>query len=496
MEWWHIDRVRRRRCHLCRLNQWSSRLGYRKRPRRRSKRLIEILHNQTLPNLLPLPLKVPLQVFVTPINPFVQAVYIYRGNENVSYPHSISSMDSIPLELTNAIVGDLESKADFLACRLVCKRLNAVATCRAFRVIKLVPEEESIQVIQNLVARPDLSVYVREVFYQDNEGQDFDNRELSLLTLWFNRMILTSTCKTVEVMIAITSCFLHLSKFENLVNLRLKFPYKSPQLYEHEASCNGRLQTAIFEVLASTTPPKKLRRLCILGILSLPHYSVHLPGFAEFLKPIENLDLLVASDHSSDYQSDYGDQLYYRFWTIDIPVFLKSPTSLKSLAIFTDRNHVYPDRETWDSLFYPNLTTLRLRNICFYGSPNTGAENFIVRHAASLTSLWICNCMIGNYDDDPNPKTSAKVLYRFGEKLTNLKDFSLFPTPGRMQHTKFRDIDLRRVAHCLGGQGYKSLLKDEDSESTDVEAYQSLQNAVNLRRRLENSCFEVFSGVL
>lgn len=390
-------------------------------------------------------------------------------------------MDSIPLELTNAIVDDLEHKADFLACRLVCKSLKAVATCRAFRVIKLVPEEESILVIRNLVARPDLSVYVKEINYHDTEGRDFDNRESSLLCFGLSYV----TCPTVEAMTAITSCFLHLSKFPNLVHLRLQFPNRISQLYEHEVSCNGRLQTSIFEALATATPPKKLRRFDVMGILALPHYSVVLPGFAEFLKPIEILSLVVASDHSPDYQSVYGDRLHHHFWTIDIPVFLKSPTSLTSLAIFSDRDHLYPDRETWDSLFFSNLTALRLRNICFHGSPDTGAENFIVRHAASLTSLWISTCVIANYDDEPNPKTSAGVLNHFAEKLTNLKDFNLFPTPDPTQQTKFQDTELRYFMHLLGGQGYRSFSSDQESKGTDVEAYQSLQNAVTLRRGSE-----------
>ena len=133
----------------------------------------------------------------------------------------------------------------------------------------------------------------------------------------------------------------------------------------------------------------------------------------------------MASDYSSEYHSTYGDQLYNRFWLCDIPVFLKSPASLTSLSIFTDRDHLYPDHETWDSLSHPNLTTLRLRNICFYGPSDTGAEGFIVRHAASLTTLSISTCMISNYENDPNPKISADVLHHFQKDLINLKDFTL-----------------------------------------------------------------------
>lgn len=291
-------------------------------------------------------------------------------------------------------------------------------------------------------------------------------------------------------MTATTSCFLHLSKFENLIGLRLQFPTRFSELYEHEASCNGRLQTSIFEALATSSPPKKLQRLDIVGILALPHYSVHLPGFEEFLKPIQTLCLTVASDHSSHYQSVYGNQLYNRFWRNDIPVFLKSPTSLTTLTIFTDRDYLYPDQATWDSLSYPNLTTLRLRNICFYGPPNTGIEGFIVRHAASLTKLAISTCVIANYENDPNPKTSTDVLYHFQEKLKNLKEFTLVPTPGQMRQTKVqRDIDVNYLAHLIGGQEYKSLLDDNESESagTDIEAYQHLQNTIHSRRRSEQS---------
>jgi hypothetical protein len=137
----------------------------------------------------------------------------------------------------------------------------------------------------------------------------------------------------------------------------------------------------------------------------------------------------------------------------------------------------------WDSLSHPNLTTLRLRNICFYGPSDTGAEGFIVRHAASLTALSISTCMIGNYENDPNPKISADVLYHFQENLINLKHFTLFPTPGQMSQTKPRDFNYKRF---MGGQEYKSLLDHKESEpGTDVEAYESLQNIIKSRRLKE-----------
>lgn len=78
-------------------------------------------------------------------------------------------MDSIPLELTDAIVDELETKADFLACRLVCKELKALATPRAFRVINLIPNKEIIQVVLGLVARPDLSFHIKEIVYHNRE---------------------------------------------------------------------------------------------------------------------------------------------------------------------------------------------------------------------------------------------------------------------------------------------------------------------------------------
>jgi len=96
--------------------------------------------------------------------------------------------------------------------------------------------------------------------------------------------------------------------------------------------------------------------------------------------------------------------------------------------------------------------------------------------------------MIGNYENDPNPKISADVLYHFQEGLINLKDFTLFPTPGQMSRTKPRDWNYKYFARLMGGQEYKSLLDHKESESepgTDVEAYESLQNIIKSRRRLK-----------
>ena len=77
------------------------------------------------------------------------------------------SHDSTPLGLTNSIVVDLENKADFLACRQPLGLQKVENHSNFSNVIKLVPEEGSIQIIRNLVARPDLSVHVKEISYHD-----------------------------------------------------------------------------------------------------------------------------------------------------------------------------------------------------------------------------------------------------------------------------------------------------------------------------------------
>lgn len=284
------------------------------------------------------------------------------------------------------------------------------------------------------------------------------------------------------------SCFLHLSKFENLESLHFHFAddRRFPsELHGHEAARNKRLQTAIFKAIGTSPPPKKLRYLEIVGILALPHYSVHFPGFAKFLEPIQTLWLTVASDCSADYQSVYEIQLFNCFWMNDIPIFLKSPTSLTTLMIFTDRDHLFPDHATWDNLSFPNLSTLKLRSICFYGPPDTGAEGFIVRHAATLTKLEIDTCMIANYDHNPNPKTSADVLHHFQAELKNLQEFTVVPTPGQTPPPKTRDISIKYLSHLLGGQGYKCPLDHNQDQGTDVYVYESLQDSIKSRRRLE-----------
>jgi hypothetical protein len=95
--------------------------------------------------------------------------------------------------------------------------------------------------------------------------------------------------------------------------------------------------------------------------------------------------------------------------------------------------------------------------------------------------------MIANYGHDSNPKISSAVLYHFQEKLKNLKDLSLFPTPGQLQANKSR-VDIKYFAHLIGGQGYQALLDDNQS-GTDMEIYQTLQNAVNSGRQSEEESY-------
>ena len=75
--------------------------------------------------------------------------------------------------------------------------------------------------------------------------------------------------------------------------------------------------------------------------------------------------------------------------------------------------------------------------------------------------------------------------FRF-ETTVAERALTLFPTPGQMSQTKPRDLNYKYFARLMGGQEYKSLLDNKESEpGTDVEAYESLQNIIKSRPRLK-----------
>jgi hypothetical protein len=278
------------------------------------------------------------------------------------------------------------------------------------------------------------------------------------------------TVDTIEQSVRI---FSHLHLFPALETLRLHFPssYEHCDIGMSDSDDDGGgeddpeifmtdvriLQIKILVELANfSTKPNALnniRTFHIHGLITQPNRGARLDGFKTFLQGITNLSISTVADSKRGYALDES-RSYRSFWTKDIIPFLTAPIDLTSFQLLTDFliATVGPSCTVWDSMNWPNLRSASLGGIIFNDSFKdettrndplsiTGVEAFLLRHP-SLVELELQNCFLSiNIPEFPSPRMWADIFEGFGDKLVNLKKFTLYPIPFRPYHHNYEDYD-------------------------------------------------------
>ncbi|KAF8152616.1 hypothetical protein B0H34DRAFT_810437 [Crassisporium funariophilum] len=372
---------------------------------------------------------------------------------------------SIPLELSNIIINNVDNKEDILACRLVSRDFLSLTTPRVFRVLNINGgDRQSTSAIIELANTPDIAEHVRVIVYRHNDDDDDED------------------------MVAMAASSLsHLGKFALLESIRFYFPNTYVEWGPDEMSTDRRTQISIFESIATNPPPISLHELEIHSLLALPNPAFRLPGFADFLKPLKKLVIKTNSDDSGE--SVYCDESYMDFWKTDVARLLMSPAALTSITLDSD---LYCDGpySVWDAVTFPDLTSLHLGMIVLNNNQNIGVEKFISRHGSTLVTLELMSCPADVDQENPNPHARkwSDIWARFEQTLPRLNTFIFDPMPGRPQEgASARDgEDYRGYAYFMIESGYISLFDDPpQDEDVDRMAFEHLQDVIRARQDLE-----------
>lgn len=288
--------------------------------------------------------------------------------------------------------------------------------------------------------------------------------------------------------------FSHLHLFPALETLRLHFPssYEDCDVGLSDSDDDGGgeddpevfmtdvrvLQIKILTELANlSTKPNTLntvRTFHIHGLITQPNRGARLDALKIFLQGITNLSISTVANSKRGYVLDES-RSYRSFWTKDIIPFLTAPINLTSFQLITDfrGGTVGPGCAVWDSMNWPNLRSLSLGGIIFNDTfkdeaiPNdplsiTGVEAFLLRHPL-LVELELQNCFLSiDIPEVPSPRMWADILKGFGDKLVNLRKFTLYPIPFRPYNHNDDADDSESYDNGLG-YVHPSMFRDYDT---------------------------------
>ncbi|KAJ7026953.1 hypothetical protein C8F04DRAFT_1123774 [Mycena alexandri] len=377
----------------------------------------------------------------------------------------------LPLELFQAIAGDLQNDPSIVNLRLVSKSINSVATPLAFRVVVVSDSLQSAAAVTFLQSCDEsITSHVREVIFQgDLNGETGEDQRAAL-----------------------RNTFSGLAKFSMLESLRLNLhdTYEEELVNNEEVpECPSHfllLQREIFAGLAEN-PPSSLLSLTLNNVIAVPNEIYSEEDFHRIFRSLQKLEISVLS-----IDADEGAHLYdsaILFWDESVPPIVRSATALTSLKIYSDQPVGSMPAMSFEDMFLPHLTSLTLHRFVFGpGDP----DNFILCHKATLVRLELressIDCGIVDFGQHANyPCPWHAILARFEAELTGLHEFVFETASGPDDDMPWRDPRFKYTREDPGF-GFLDWDKPIPGEDQDLPALESLLATVNSRRNEDSSC--------
>ncbi|KAI0065710.1 hypothetical protein BV25DRAFT_1587939 [Artomyces pyxidatus] len=303
-------------------------------------------------------------------------------------------MPRLPLELLMHIV-DLVPTEDLLPLRGVSWLLCAIATPRAFRVLRHTNTLRSTIALSHLLETTDIRQYVQEVHYTNRPGlpsideleQDRGNSEVG--THLFHALQLLPQLPVLHTL-----------------SLNLAQPYNG---LNGQLGCCSIGQLAAVDALAQLDTIPTLRSLTLDNIFLHDIYS-H-PRLPNFLCGLTHLRLSAIDP----LPGLYSTPVFERVGLYIQPLLRAAADTLVSLTLH------FQDDTLIDlaMLRYPHLEHLSLQNVVFCAE--TGAEAFVLAHAPTLVSLSLTKCKTLYR----SPRGWAQIYDTFSEGLGSLREVAV-----------------------------------------------------------------------
>ena len=291
----------------------------------------------------------------------------------------------------------------------------------------------------------------------------------------------------------LASSFARIHQLPRLETIHLRFnPVYDNETFSDNEVCLS-LQASILGALAasfSARVPSKLTTLSLLNLrVSVPHPLEIFP-LQTILPTLSCLQLSAVSDWAPN-PDTFRDRWGY-FWSTLCPriVPVQTQVTLTELTLHCSTLFVgVLDGLSLHELYFPHLAVLSLRNIVF--SPIQGDEDFVLRHAATLTRLELLTCKVlvdSNRRPSPAPSTYInlagdvelslrahwdRIWDRFAAGLTALVKLDV--------DERHFDGEYRYVHHRRDVGMYVVIYAVKSRNAADVEALRRFRLAVAAR---------------
>ncbi|KAI0065703.1 hypothetical protein BV25DRAFT_1836006 [Artomyces pyxidatus] len=355
----------------------------------------------------------------------------------------------------------LMPRADLLSLRAVDKALHALATPAIFRELKCTSAARSTAALRALIGSS-VGEHVEKIEYRDWHAGKRVGR-ISDVPTYYDEQITVR-----EDLVAIIALLPALPALHSLA-----FVFDPTVNFGNILRGHLALQGNVFAALAALPSPLSLRTLVLDNLLP---YTDDYPALLAIFRGLQ--DLTVTCHHANWNPAN-------AFYSITLPTLLRAPAdTLTSLSLRSTRDIGFPPGISLSGLRYPRLTHLSLECIVF--DENTGVEEFILTHAATLTSLSLNYCRIARPERGGIPGRPWVVVYgALSAGLDNLRHLKV--EEESLDGGQGGDYVLRyaMTVRSWGPQStanwHASSGGDKVADAAALEAF----SAVVLRRRLE-----------
>ncbi|KAI0267382.1 hypothetical protein BC834DRAFT_871106 [Gloeopeniophorella convolvens] len=283
-------------------------------------------------------------------------------------------MPSLPIELFRSVAARVESQPDLLRLRLTNSTLCKFATPLAFRSIRVVSKNESVESLLHILDYPPLSRHVCEVVYQYKEVTTGEMGPHGLCGL--NSVLFIKALA-------------RLSLFPALESLVLNFGTHPPVNFTAtQVPPHIMLQIITFTALLDAAPsPLPLKTLKLTKLLSVPEKHIFAKSIVNFCAPLTSLTIETISPFPDLPLTDA------RWVSLSVRPIFHSGALSSSLVSLTMHHSVLRSADTpvpFAHIHPPHLAHLSLQRIHFWS--DEGTEAFILRHAATLAEMRLFLC--------------------------------------------------------------------------------------------------------
>ncbi|KAH9016675.1 hypothetical protein EDB83DRAFT_228465 [Lactarius deliciosus] len=301
---------------------------------------------------------------------------------------------NLPFEILAAIFEKVDDVRDIWHLRTANRAFCAATTPIAFRNLSVITTKRSAQNLGRLFDVPDIADHVRQVTFHDT---DPDKRGMAVKYgaffpegLWW-RVVKSDITSAVRKLASSFSRVHQLPRLET-INLTFYPRYGNRRLTNEQDRSSLLLQSSILGALSSSFSVRvpNLTTLSLHNLRISDLSPLQSPPFQTVLTTLRHFQLSPLCDPPSQFAVDDS---WVLFWgTLRSRVLTQMQHSLTELTLHNDADVDALSGVSFAALRFPRLCVLSLKMLVF--EPSEGAQNFILRHAATLVRLELLMCKL------------------------------------------------------------------------------------------------------